>query len=38
MGSIRGPSKGSIGFRDLRTHTLGLLGPKTRLYKALGLF
>ena len=37
-GSIRGPLKGSIGFRDLRTHILRLLGPKTILYKAFGLF
>ena len=29
---------GSIGFRDLRTHILRLLGPKTILYKAFGLF
>ena len=37
MGSIRGPLKGSIGFRAVRTHVLRLLGPKTILYKAFGL-
>ena len=35
---MRGPLKGSIRFRALRTHILRLLGPKTILYKAFGLF
>ena len=37
-GFIRGPSKGSIQFRDVRTHIFRLLGPKTILYKALDYF
>ena len=37
-GSMRRPLKGSIGFKALRTHILRLLGPKTILHKAFGLF